>query len=1128
MKKILLTLCSFLLLTNAVFADQTDTKNLANLVTDQIGLLVKIDLSETPDLIKDGVNSLIQMMEEGDIDSLIYESPLFGSESLKTFTKDSLEENPFYLLTYFDKDERCYEDNIPSITDSDWSKGNLESNIVLIQYSDLQCPACKARQEIIKKLIEELGEQFRFVYRHKPVSSFHLNAQLASQATEAAGLQDKFWEMRDLLFEKQSEWSSLSNSDFIDTLLIYAEEINLDTEQFEIDLESSTVENLVYEDLEGANYAGVYSTPTFFLNGEKINPTTYEEFETLIREADQNYEAIETCYIETEISEPIGILKIDTAEFEDIILDTSQEPGSKITKTSNTELDVYKYSESIFSEEKNNFIAANLEIVCMIFEAEDLSIELEQATKEIFTNYGFDTNNEPLMEKIAEKYAEDPDVKAAIMAAIKRCNTKSMKITDTETSDKEEIFFYVPETTDIYFTIHEGYLIIGEKEDLTNILYDSCTEENCMKLSDTEDFSLAIDNMISDSFLDFYISGFDNNEYFTTTGFLSTITTAKNITFSASETDSGYNIKFSNQNDLAKIEELGIEFNEKNELKLHQYLPNKDIISFSDILPILKTAHTLINDEMAEELDEELEGIDYNLLVSLLDNEAASVMQNSDRLLPAFTYIIDLKEKTNDIETEINKLINLLWTSLLDLIEEETTDAAYDDTFIIKETLLTGISQVSYARDFKDYFTYNADNNTITIEHEDDEIKLVIEKSDVDIDGKNITEFKIELTPKPRKNPYAYVLPSELLKFELSIGVTNDNLLLISTNENIEEEYNAGMGKNPTAEKLLEKFYQGIGFFDIGELNSYIQELLTKLETGENNQTIDLGEFKNIVESIFSPLENIINYSIDNTEQTVRTIEINVDIEALLENIENIDFDSIGEKLDDKIDTKAKDFDDIEPGSWYENDVYYLNSKGIIEGYSNTYNFKAANLLNKVELLTLLIRTTNLYELTDSYYSHDCIWDDEKEEESISFYDPNISSYVNLKEVFTDISYYCSNWYLEYVIEAYKKGLIDKPIDGKLYPGNTVNRSETAEIIAKVINNFDLNIEEVNTDTISFNDVKSSSEYYDSIQTVYSYGIMTGTSSTAFSPNKELNRAEIATIIRRLLNAFEEYYENEL
>ena len=101
MKKTLLVLCSFLLLTNSAFANETETNNIANLLTDEIDFLLKIDLSQTPDLIKDSVNSLIQMFEEDGIDSLLEESPLFGTESLKTFIEDTLNENAFYLLSYF-------------------------------------------------------------------------------------------------------------------------------------------------------------------------------------------------------------------------------------------------------------------------------------------------------------------------------------------------------------------------------------------------------------------------------------------------------------------------------------------------------------------------------------------------------------------------------------------------------------------------------------------------------------------------------------------------------------------------------------------------------------------------------------------------------------------------------------------------------------------------------------------------------------------------------------------------------------------------------------------------------------------------------------------------------------------
>jgi len=174
---------------------------------------------------------------------------------------------------------------MPEITDADWSKGNLESTIILVEYSDLQCPACKSREPLVEKLIQEFGNHIRFVYRHMPLSSMHKNAQKAAEATEAAGMQDKFWEMHDLLFEKQKDWSDLSNTDFIETLATYAEEIGLDLEQFNSDLESSEVEDAVDEDKEGAIDAGVNSTPTFFLNGSKINPKTYEEYRELIRQA---------------------------------------------------------------------------------------------------------------------------------------------------------------------------------------------------------------------------------------------------------------------------------------------------------------------------------------------------------------------------------------------------------------------------------------------------------------------------------------------------------------------------------------------------------------------------------------------------------------------------------------------------------------------------------------------------------------------------------------------------------------------------------------------------------------------------------------------------------------------------
>ena len=79
------------------------------------------------------------------------------------------------------------------------------------------------------------------------------------------------------------------------------------------------------------------------------------------------------------------------------------------------------------ASEKDRFIAANVEVACMVFQAEDLSADLEQQTKDIFAAQGFDVEDEEAMEAIAEKYAADPDVEAAIMAALEECAGELME-----------------------------------------------------------------------------------------------------------------------------------------------------------------------------------------------------------------------------------------------------------------------------------------------------------------------------------------------------------------------------------------------------------------------------------------------------------------------------------------------------------------------------------------------------------------------------------------------------------------------------------------------------------------------------------------------------------------------------
>ncbi len=174
---------------------------------------------------------------------------------------------------------------ITPVTASEWIKGNKDSKVELVEYSDFQCPACLTREPLIKKLMDEFSTNIKFVYREFPLRSIHKNSQIAAQAGEAAGMQNKFWEMHDKLFENQSAWSPKTKSEVINDFIDYAGQLGLNVEQFKKDLESDAAEKAVNEDYDGGDDAGVAATPTFFLNGKQINPGSYEDFRELIRTA---------------------------------------------------------------------------------------------------------------------------------------------------------------------------------------------------------------------------------------------------------------------------------------------------------------------------------------------------------------------------------------------------------------------------------------------------------------------------------------------------------------------------------------------------------------------------------------------------------------------------------------------------------------------------------------------------------------------------------------------------------------------------------------------------------------------------------------------------------------------------
>lgn len=154
------------------------------------------------------------------------------------------------------------------------TKGPADAQVTVVEFSDFECPACRAVYPSVKQLQEQYPTQVRVVYRHFPLNSIHPYAQVSAQAAVAAGEFNKFWEMHDVLFERQDQWSTLGTQEAVkNTFVTYAEELGIDKAQFSEKIDSDSVRSIVNQDLSYATQLGLDSTPTIFVNGQETAPT---------------------------------------------------------------------------------------------------------------------------------------------------------------------------------------------------------------------------------------------------------------------------------------------------------------------------------------------------------------------------------------------------------------------------------------------------------------------------------------------------------------------------------------------------------------------------------------------------------------------------------------------------------------------------------------------------------------------------------------------------------------------------------------------------------------------------------------------------------------------------------------
>jgi protein-disulfide isomerase len=181
-----------------------------------------------------------------------------------------------------------YSNNVASknnegITFKSHISGSDSAIITLTEYSDFQCPACASFQSVLSEVKNQFGDSVKIEFKNFPLTLIHPLAESAARAAEAAGQQDAFFAYHDLLYTNQIDWSNSRNPDVF--FIQYANELGLDVDQFKRQMNSSIIKDKIKNDMKEGRDLGLTATPTFFLNGEKMTISTYEDFVNQIAKA---------------------------------------------------------------------------------------------------------------------------------------------------------------------------------------------------------------------------------------------------------------------------------------------------------------------------------------------------------------------------------------------------------------------------------------------------------------------------------------------------------------------------------------------------------------------------------------------------------------------------------------------------------------------------------------------------------------------------------------------------------------------------------------------------------------------------------------------------------------------------
>jgi protein-disulfide isomerase len=152
----------------------------------------------------------------------------------------------------------------PAVMADDHIRGPANAPATVVEYGDYECPYCRGGARDVHRLLDRYPGMVRFVFRNFPIPQLHPHAEQAAEAAEAAAAQGKFWEMYELLLRPSSRLD-------IDSLVSYAERIDLDTGRFINEVTGNVYEARIERDVREGVRNGVNATPKFYVDGSRVD-----------------------------------------------------------------------------------------------------------------------------------------------------------------------------------------------------------------------------------------------------------------------------------------------------------------------------------------------------------------------------------------------------------------------------------------------------------------------------------------------------------------------------------------------------------------------------------------------------------------------------------------------------------------------------------------------------------------------------------------------------------------------------------------------------------------------------------------------------------------------------------------